>query len=417
MLLIPSFKNKSNIERISDSQYYYIPLAGYRGNLTPIVQVGEKISKYQLLAQSDGFFASQIHAPISGKVMELVEIDAKLYLKLENDFKEEEMNLEALSIDNIDLELLSSLLLTYGIEGAGGSRLPTTIKYKNSTNHIDTLIFNGVECEPYLTCDYALMKNKASELMKIVVLMQKLLNCKNIYFAVEKHNKDIKNVLLDVAKDFGLQIQIKLLPNSYPQGAELQLIQSVTGKELAKGTIPMQHGIIVNNIGTLWAIYKAVFENKAFTERIVTISGDSCSHHGNYLIKIGTPISHILKETNNLDVVKDNQVILGGPMMGKSTQSLLTPINKGSGGLLIMKQKNTTEMNCIKCGICVDVCPQRLMPLEFVRYNQSNDIQSLKSYGLLDCIECGACEYVCPSSVPLIENIFEGKKKINQHAK
>ncbi|KZE73360.1 hypothetical protein AV926_18425 [Myroides marinus] len=419
MLLIPSLKKytkKSPIQVISEAEDYYIPLSSYRGNMNSIVKEGEKVKKYQLLAQCDGVFATKAHAPISGIVKGIFHLNDSQFLHIQNDFQDREISIDCLSIDNINQDQFAEILLEYGIEGAGGSRFPTTLKYRENSNKIRTLIFNGVECEPYLSADYVLMQYQTKEIIEVAAFIKKIIGAEQLVFAIEKQNKELKKQLESVAKEKGINIKVQLLPNSYPQGGELQLIKAITGMELKKGSIPAQYGILVNNIGTLWAMYKAIFEGKPNIERIITISGNRCFNPGNFRVKIGTPIAHILRETNNVWNSEEQIIVLGGAMMGKVISSKFIPINKGSGGLLVMQKNNLETNNCIKCGLCIDVCPQKLMPLEFARFNLIDDIESLANYHLQDCIECGACAYICPSQIPLIENILDGKKKlINSH--
>lgn len=418
MLLIPSKKNitkKCEIETLTDPKDFYIPLDAYRGVMRPIVETGETVKKYQPLAQLEGVFATQTHAPVSGAVVDIVNFDGKHFLHLENDFQYSEVEKKVCSDSNITLTQFADFLLENGIEGAGGSRFPVALKYRGIATPIETLIFNGAECEPYLTSDYILMKSKAEQLIRMASVVKEVVKAKSICFAIEKHNNDLKPILTQAANKLNVDIDIKLLPNSYPQGAELQLIKAVMGKELRKGSIPSQHGVVVNNVATLYAMYQAFFEGIPYVDRVVTISGNTPDRGGNYLVKIGTPVAHLLKESNINYNSDSHNLILGGAMMGKPIGSVSTPINKGSGGLLLLKKIAWNTNNCIKCGVCVDVCPQHLLPLEFVRYNQSEDIEALKAYNLLDCVECGSCAYVCPSDVPLMENIFEGKKKINSN--
>ncbi|MCC9167734.1 electron transport complex subunit RsxC [Pontibacter harenae] len=417
MLLIPSLKGKtkySDISTIADSKDFYMPLDAYRNVMTPVVSIGERVKKYQLLAQSEGTFASKLHAPVSGTVTAFFQLNGKQMIHLQNDF----LNLETLTFPveptGLTKEEFMDVLLDNGIQGAGGSQFPTQLKYNIQDRQIRTVIFNGAECEPYLTSDFVLMREKADELIKAAQVIRTVLNAQKIVFAVERHNIAVRKILLKNASNLGVEIEVKILSDGYPQGGELQLIKSVTGLEIRKGSFPADHGILVNNIGTLWAIYKALFEGRPNIERIITVSGNGCQHLGNYRIKIGTPIIHILRETNNNWNPDLQTIVLGGAMMGKSVESPLVPVHKGSGGLLIMRKTKIEKNNCIKCGLCVDVCPQHLMPLEFVRHNLSSDVPELKKFSLQDCIECGACAYVCPSDVPLMENIFDGKKKLFQ---
>lgn len=415
MLLIPSLKKKtkySEIRSITDPKDFYMPLDAYRNVMTPVVEIGERVKKYQLLAQSKGTFASRLHAPVSGNIVAFFQLNGKQMIHLQNDF----LNLQALTFPiepaSLTREEFMDMLLDNGIQGAGGSQFPTQLKYNIQDRQIRTVIFNGAECEPYLTSDFVLMKEKADELIKAAQVIRTVLSAHKIVFAIEKHNISVRKILLESARKSEVEIEVSVLPNGYPQGGELQLIKSVTGMEIKKGSIPADHGILVNNIGTLWAIYKAIFEGRPNIERIITVSGNGCQYLGNYQIKIGTPIIHILRETKNKWDLDLQTMVLGGAMMGKSVESPLVPVHKGAGGLLIIRKHKIERNNCIKCGLCVDVCPQQLMPLEFVRHNLSDDVHELKKFHLQDCIECGACAYVCPSDVPLMENIFDGKKKL-----
>lgn len=415
MLVIPSLKKvtkKSAIKQLKDPVNLYLALDAYRGTMNPVVKIGDQVKKYQLLAESQGIFASTLHAPVSGRVKAFLEQDGKTILQLENDFQETKSSLSLIDTTTLTRATFETLLLTYGIQGAGGSQFPTQLKYKQSAVSIDTIIFNGAECEPYLSADFVLMKEKTRELLQAAQVIQTVLGAKRFVFAIEKQNREIKPILLQEAKSMGVLTEVKLLPDSYPQGGELQLIKSVTGKEIFKGSLPANHGIVVNNIGTLWAIYKALFEGKPYIERVVTLSGDTGVNKGNYLVKNGTSVAYLVAETGNTWEEESQWAILGGAMMGKPVHTASTAIHKGSGGLLLLKKQKINQNNCIKCGLCVDVCPQRLMPLEFVRYNQLDDQKALQQLHLNDCIACGACAYVCPSDVALMENIVEGKNKL-----
>ena len=417
MLLISSLKNKTKkiqIQTIADSEYFYIPLQSYRSEMKPVVEIGDEVKMYQLLAKSEDFFSTNIHAPVSGKITEFRQIDEQNFIVLKNDFKNDKLIFQSEDYRKLSPHEFIRKLSDFGIEGSGGARFPTHIKYNNTLSLIDTFIINGVECEPYLSADYVVMKEQTSELMKGLQVAQYFIKAKKIVVAVEKQNKELSNVLLKYSKDYDLPLSIKLVKNSYPQGSEQQLIKSITGKEIKKGEIPSQHGILVNNVGTIWAIYKAFCENIPFTERIITISGNNKAQLGNYLIKIGTPVQHILKHTQITE--NDNEtVVLGGAMMGKSMKSLSIPINKGSGGILLLKNEKNNSHNCIGCGYCVDVCPQRLMPLEFLRAGSEKEVSKLKEFNVQDCIECGACAYVCPSNLPLMNSIFEGKMLLHNN--
>lgn len=412
MLLIPSLKKKTRhlaIKTLTEPSDLYIPLEGYKGAMELLFTIGDSVRKYEVIAQSEGVFASKIHAAFSGVIKGIVTLDGRKMVHVENDFQNTTVLLAPLEREGLTPVRFMKFLLDYGIQGAGGSQFPTQLKYQLQDKKVETLIFNGVECEPYLSADYALMNERSKELLEAAQLVAKVLEVKQLVFAIERQHVSLRKVLLKSARDLGLSISVKLVSNQYPQGGELQLIQAVTKKEIRKGSLPKDYGVLVTNIGTLWAIYNAAFEGKPYVERILTVSGNSGQLLGNYQVKIGTPVHHIIQETNNRWEPFSQTLVLGGAMMGKAVESTKTPIHKGAGGLLILKKTKLTETNCIKCGLCVDVCPQRLMPLEFVRHASTNTIAELENYNLQDCIECGACAYVCPSDVPLMESIFQGK--------
>lgn len=417
MLLITSLKHKTKkiqIQTIADPEFFYIPLNSYRSEMKSLVEIGDEVRKNQLLAKSEDFFSSSIHAPVSGIISDFIQIDEQNFIVLKNDFKNEELIFRSDDYTKLTASDFIKKLSNFGIEGSGGARFPTHVKYNISDSEIKTFIINGVECEPYLSADYVLMKEKTLELMKGLQTVQHFIKAKKIVVAIEKQNKELSDVLLKYSKDYNLPLSIKLVKNNYPQGSEQQLIKSITGKEIKKGEVPAKYGILVNNVGTIWAIYKAFYENIPFTERLITISGENSTTLGNYLVKIGTPIEHVLYETQ---ISKNNYetVVLGGAMMGKAVKSLLMPINKGSGGILLLKNQKNTSHNCISCGYCVDVCPQRLLPLEFLRANSEKKVSKLKEFNVVDCIECGACAYVCPSNLPLMNAIFEGKMLLHNN--
>lgn len=412
MLFIPDKKRKykdSVIVSLPNPEMFHIPLYGYRGELETVVQKGDPVYKYQLLAR--GAMNVCVHAPVSGIVGDVLRINQLPYLQLINDFKDQEQLLGKSDPQNISLEQFIRTLSEYGIEGSGGARFPTSLKYQIGERQIETFIINGAECEPYLSADYALMKQYSQELAQTAALIQRLIGIDKVVLGIEKQHKQLKPLFEKAFAENYVNGGVQLLPDTYPQGGELQLIRSVTGKVIAKGRIPADYGIIVNNVGTLWAIYQAVFENKPYVERLITLYDEIQQKGENHWVRIGTPVSYLSAKFFS---VLSNQVsfILGGPMMGKPVENTEQSVDKGTGGLILLKKTNKRADNCIDCGYCVEVCPQQLMPLEFARNYYAQDKKRLRSYHLTDCIECGACAYICPSDVPLMLSIREGKKLI-----
>lgn len=415
MLLIPDPKNKYKNEDIISLQppeKFHIPLFGYNNNFDPIVKQNQYVHKYQILAKSQGQFAGSVHAPVSGIIGTIIEINSLPHLELFNDFENREQPLEKMDLQQVTLDLFIDKLLEYGIEGSGGARYPTSSKYKIEKRQIKTLIVNGAECEPYLSADYAIMKNYAHQLAQAAAFIQRVVGIENVVLGLEVKHQSLKPLLEKAFINNKVNGRICLLPDTYPQGGELQLIKSVTGKVVPKGSIPADSGIIVNNVGTLWAIYLGFFEGKPYTERVVTFYDETKQKGSNHWVKIGTPIDYISSIYFTSSHSSLSSFILGGPMMGRHVEDSRQVIHKGTGGLLLLKNEKKAVNNCIACGYCADVCPQRLLPLEFARNLYANNVKKLQSYNLMDCIECGACAYICPADIPLIHNIREGKKLI-----
>ncbi|WP_223609574.1 RnfABCDGE type electron transport complex subunit C [Chryseobacterium sp. OSA05B] len=415
MLLISDQKDNyknDDIILLQQPEKFHIPLFGYNSNFDPIVKQNEYVSKYQILALSQHSYTGIIHSPVSGVIGSVIQIDNLPYLELFNDFREHELPLKKNDLKNLTLDLFVEKLFEYGIEGSGGARYPTYSKYRIGKKQIKTLIINGAECEPYLAADYAIMKQYSHQLGQAVALIQRVVDIENVVLGLELKNKSIKPLIEKSFKSNGVKGCICLLPNTYPQGGELQLIKSVTGKVLSKGSIPSDHGIIVNNVGTLWAIYLGFFEGKPYTERVVTFYDENEQKGFNYWVKIGTPVNHISPIYFSSQCASGSTFILGGPMMGVQSKDTRQGIHKGVGGLLLLKDRKSKINNCILCGYCADVCPQNLLPLEFARYICDNSVVKLLSNNLMDCIECGACAYACPADVPLMYSIKEGKKLI-----
>lgn len=395
----------------------YIPLTQGGGRaVIPIVKLGERVLKYQLIAKANGIFSSNLHSPVSGIVRESGQYHDSLgrvvdYLVLENDFKEESISLNTSNPDALSGDEILSRIEAAGVVGEGGAQFPTHMKYRLEGLDIKTFIINGTECEPYLTADYSLMKYETERILKSALIINRLLKANRVVITLEKRNKDLQDIFRPFfSQEKYRKIEIKLLPDFYPQGSELQLIKSVTGQEIPKGSFPRNYGVIVSNVGTLDAVYKAVYEGTPVIDRIITVSGEKSRNYGNFRVKIGTPVDYILKKQEINTASYDGQVILGGPLMGERVLNDKVAISKGSGGVLFLKNKKDYQENCISCGYCSDVCPMHLQPYLFAEYFSGRKISRLQENNLMQCIECAACEYICPSNVPLVRSIKEGKE-------
>lgn len=417
---IQSMKEQTKYHRIKpieDPDLFMVPLFNVFGaNSEPVVNTGDEVKKYQLIGKSVRGFMVPTHSPVSGIVESIEEknqLDGSVAktIFIRNNNKNEEAPIFLKEPDTYTAAELLKVIERAGVVGMGGAKFPTAVKYDKKDKQVNTLIINGVECEPYLSSDYVLMKQCSKEILDGILFINKILDAENIIIAVESINDELKDIFEIYLNDEKYKnISVSVVPDEYPQGGELQLVKTLTGIEIPKGSIPLNYGVIVSNVGTVYSIFRTIMEGIPVTERIITVSGENVKNPGNYLVKIGTPVNHIV-EACGIDI-KDSIIISGGPMMSPQVRDLYMPINKGSLGIIVLPHKDIERLNCIWCGYCVDVCPMKLMPMKFDQFFRRGKYLKLNDYNIKDCIECGACEYICPSNVPLIRSIKEGKSKL-----
>jgi len=415
----PMTKN-TKLKELKDASLLYVPLSQHIGSpAIPVVEIGDYVKKYEKIGEVSGNISANIHSPVSGDVVDVVEHLVANGNKVKtviiaNDFKNKEENLVKRELRDLKLikkDEIFKIIKEAGIVGLGGAQFPTYIKYDIKFRKVETLIINGAECEPYLTSDYSVMKNYTREIFRGLKVIQKLLNPKEIVIGIEAENSELVEIFEEMGKEEGFDLKIQLLPTIYPQGSELQLINTVTGKKVRKGELPLEKGVVVSNVSTVKAIYDAFFEGKPLIERVVTVSGEEARNIGNYKIKCGTPLYHIVKE---LKIQNEEKVIFGGPMMGMEIFDSRVPVIKGTSGILFLSTEEIERKNCISCGYCVEVCPMNLMPFEFADCYEKGKYEQMVKANIQNCIECGACEFVCPSRVPLIESIKTGKAILSE---
>lgn len=408
-------KNMS-LKKISESEIFFVPLLQHKGERAfEIVRVGQEVRKYEKIAQGYGSISANIHSPVSGKVIRIMKNflpdGSKVRtIIIENNFKEERVKLVKRNMRELQMaesEEILKIIEEAGIVGLGGAGFPTASKYDIKLEKIDTFIINGMESEPYLTADYLLMKNYAKEICRGIKVAEKVLRPRHMVIAISEKNKELVSVFERMAREVNIDLKIKILSADYPQGSEILLIDKITGKKIQKGKLTIEKGVIVSNVGTIKAIYDAFFNGKPLIERIVTISGEEVPNAGNYKIRIGTPLVHIV---DSLNITKTDKIIFGGPMMGNKVKEPSTPIIKGTSGVIFLNEEKIESKNCISCGKCVEVCPMNLIPFDFSKYYEKGRYVKMLNANIFNCIECGACEYVCPSRVPLIESIKNGKE-------
>ena len=409
------YTEDQRIEVLPLPRKVYIPLSQHLGQpCKSLVAVGDTVSLGQKIGSIDAHLYAPVHASISGKVVSIEDYPHSLLGKSKAIVIEGDSNLvsQALKIrpqnevDKLSSQEVRNIIFDAGIVGMGGASFPTHIKL-NPPKSVDTLIINGAECEPYLTADYRLMIEKAKEIVKGAELVARCLGVKRVYIAIE----DDKPEAIDSFKTHNLKFEIKVLKSVYPQGGEKQLIKSVLGKEVSRGKLPFDTGVVVHNIGTIFAIYEAVYLNKPLYERVVTVSGRCLENPKNLLVRIGIPIKELIDFCGPL---KEGpaKIIIGGPMMGIAQYTDEVPVIKSTNGVLLFGKKEAKYLDeeyCIRCGACVRECPAGLMPCLINLASEKALWQEAINYGALDCIECGICNYVCPANRILVQSIKRAK--------
>ena len=309
-----------------------------------------------------------------------------------------------------------SRVLEAGVVGMGGAGFPSHAKIKVPEGKtIDTLIINGVECEPYLTADHRLMLEKPREIIVGIRILMKALGVSRAIIGIEDNKHDAIE-LFDEWLRGDKQIEVQPLEVQYPQGGEKQLIQAVLDREVPSGGLPADVGVIVHNVGTTFAIYEAVQKNKPLVERVITVTGKDVKQPSNLWVRIGTPVIELITAAGGLPE-STGKVVSGGPMMGKAIADLEVPVAKGTSGILMIAQaetKRAEEYNCVHCGKCIEACPMGLEPYRLLLLSKAGQSEKSKRENVLDCIECGSCSFVCPSNRPILDYIRLSKTKVKK---
>ncbi len=420
---------KKRTEEMPVPKRVILPLRQHIGApCSPIVKEGDKVKVGQKIADSTDFVSAPIHSPVSGIVIGIVkaphptlkECEAIL---IESDklMEKDDSTKKRENIETLSKEELRRIIREAGIVGLGGAAFPTHVKLTPpKEKKIDTVILNGAECEPYLTCDHRVMLEHPEKIIKGLQIITKILEPEYCYIGIEDNKENAIAILESKLQDMGLTDKIKVvrLKTRYPQGAEKNLIYSITKRVVpSNGGLPMDVGVVVQNVQTAKAIYDAVYEGKPLIERVITVTG-AVKEQKNLLVKIGTPTKDIIEYckgyTNAI-----GKIIFGGPMMGIAQKTNNVPIIKGSSGILVQAivEPEEKETECIRCGRCIDVCPMLLMPTIIAKYSDNENYEKAEEYFALDCYECGCCAYVCPSKIPLVEKIRKAKEEITRKKK
>ena len=401
-----------------------IPLGQHIGApATATVKKGDEVKVGTIIAQAGGFVSANIHSSVSGKVLKIDNVydssgypKPAVFISVEGDEWEEGIDRSPAIVKecNLDAKEIVAKISAAGIVGLGGATFPTHVKLSPPPgNKAEILIINAVECEPYLTSDHVLMLVHVEEIMIGLIILMKAILVNNAVIGVENNKKDAIVHLTKLATAYP-GIEVMPLKVQYPQGGEKQLIDAVIRKQVKSGALPISTGAVVQNVGTVFAVYEAVQKNKPLVERIVTVTGKKLSRPSNLLVRIGTPIAALIEAAGGLPE-NTGKIIGGGPMMGRALLSPDVPVTKGSSGVLILDREEAVRKpmrDCIRCAKCVGVCPMGLNPAFLMRDTLYKSWETAEKGNVVDCIECGSCSFTCPANRPLLDYIRQAKKTV-----
>ncbi len=398
-----------------------------------IVKRKDMVKAGQKIADSTSYVSAPIHASISGKVSKIVKVvnpvtsnimDAVV---IESDGEERWVELKKLFdikksddfsglkkiVNSTGKKEILKKIREAGVVGLGGATFPTHVKLNPPPDKkIDTLILNGCECEPFITSDHRIMLEYGRQVLAGLYIISRTITPENIYIAIEDNKEDAIRYLeeLIIKMEFSSIFKLVSLKSGYPMGAEKTLIKTITGRSVPIGGLPMDVGVIVNNVATSKSVYEAVIESRPLVDKVVTVTG-AIENPKNLLARVGTTIGYLIDRCGEVGS-GTNYIIIGGPMMGISIVDTDFPVTKGTNCVLVKEGKTQIEQNCINCGRCVDICPMKLIPLTYVRNVKRGNFEVCREYYIENCIECGSCAYVCPANIPIVGYIKTCKSTI-----
>jgi len=417
---------EKEVEVMETPETLTLPLLQHLGVPCKMVVKPRQIVKYgEVIGDGQAFVSASLHSPVAGKIkkVEVVTLPNGRHLpaisiqpegeqippqKLWDEMKAMDWPRDCISI--YDPETIVKIIHDSGIVGLGGAAFPTHVKVTpNDTRMIDTLIINGCECEPYLTCDYRLMKEAPGAIVTGALLTGRAVSAKEIVICVEDNKPDAIIKLKQATEQ--TVIKVAVLKTKYPQGSEKQLIKSVIGLEIPLGGLPSDVGVAMSNVGTMSTVARAVIKEAPLTHRVISVSGRGIKNPKNIFVPIGVSMADVIKFCGGL--TKDAaRIVSGGPMMGFAFSDLTTPVTKGTSGITVLSHEEIArdeETSCIRCGRCVDACPMNLVPTRLALAARYNNPSIAAQYHITACFECGCCTYVCPAKIKLVQLIRTGK--------
>ncbi len=419
--------NEKAIEQLAPPAEVVISMSQHIGApCKPLVAVGDHVDVGQRIGEPGGFVSAPIHASVSGTVKAVEPRPSSmggnmLSVVIENDFQNT-LSSEVKAPENPDAmtpDEMVEAVKNAGIVGMGGATFPTHVKISSAIGKVDTVIINGAECEPYITSDHRTMLERPEQIIGGATYLAKIFSLDKVIIGVEVNKQNGIDMLNKVIAEKHAPVVVEPLRCRYPQGAEKQLCQAITGRQVPPGGLPAAIGCAVFNINTTCAIFRAITQGMPVVNKIVTVSGSGVVEPKNIECPVGTPVSCLFDACGGLDE-KTYKLVMGGPMMGMAQYTAEVPVGKGTGAMLAFcadEEKTVENPQCIRCGKCVEACPMHLEPLFMFQYASKGMLDELEAANIMDCMECGACAYVCPARVHLTHMFKTGKQKINDKKK
>ena len=424
-LHLPEHKIDAPIRSMPLPKTLVFPLAQHIGApAKPVVEVGDKVLRGQVIAEADGYVSTPVHASTSGKVIAIEErpvahpsgLSARCIVLASDGRDKAAASRTVEDFKALELVELRNIVRDAGVVGLGGAAFPSFIKLNPGSARIDTLVLNGAECEPYIACDQAVMAEEPADIVRGAQLIMHAVGARQTIIGIEDNKpRGIAALRKAIGEQQASNVRVVVVPSRYPQGGEKQLIQTLTGREIPSEGLPLDIGIVCHNVATASAVWRAVVHGEPLTERVITVTGPGIKTPSNLRVRLGTPVEDLVAAAGGL-AEQGARLVMGGPMMGFALPNARVPAVKATNCILALRQADVRPeepaMPCIRCGACAEVCPAGLLPQQLYWHARAGEFDKTQNYNLFDCIECGCCAQVCPSHIPLVQHYRFAKTEI-----